>query len=78
MYVVNNATPPTDEQNTKIESIEKSTVAAKEPQHQEVLAYAECMRKKILRDRNSFRKELSRNSLYVNENFKKPWKLVSR
>lgn len=69
MYVVNDETPPTDE---------KSTTAEIDTQHQEEVAYAKCLRKKILRDRNSFRKELSRNSLYVNENFKKPWKLVSR
>lgn len=77
MYVVNDAKNPTDELSSNIGSIEQPT-AAIEPRNQEELGYAECLRKKILRDRNSFRKELSRNSLYVNENFKKPWKLVSR
>lgn len=77
-YVVNDTPAPTVEPNTNIEFIEKSAEPACEPHHQEELAYAESLRKKILRDRNSFRKELSRNSLYVNENFIKPWKLVSR
>lgn len=80
MYVVNDAaTAPAGEQCSNSESIKRHTEAiAKDPHQQEELAYAECLRKKILRDRNSYRKELSRNSLYVNENFKKPWKLVSR
>lgn len=81
-YVINNLC---DDVPSEIQIIDEPTVE-EQIAKQEQIAERErkknelfqAMKQKVVSNKDKYRKDALHNALYANENFEKPWKLVSR